>query len=64
MATNNKLDEAGIFDVARQIKVAEARREYLQQVCADDPELQGRVEALLRVYDEEPGFLESPADGS
>ena len=58
-----KLDEEAIFNVARQIEAAEARRLYLQQSCGDDADLQARVEALLRVYDQERSFLQSPAEG-
>src|SRR6266851_325636 len=55
-----KLDEAAIFNIARQIQAPEARRQYIEQSCADDSRLQARVEALLRVNDQEQGFLESP----
>ena len=55
------LDEAAIFDKARQIEAPEARLHYVQQACAGDQHLQARVEALLRVHEEEPAFLESPA---
>jgi WD40 repeat protein/serine/threonine protein kinase len=58
-----KLDEAAIFDAARQIKAPETRRQYVLQACAEDPKLQARMEALLRVYDEEPNFLDSPTEG-
>jgi serine/threonine protein kinase/tetratricopeptide (TPR) repeat protein len=57
------LDEAAIFHVARRIDAPEARRLYLQQVCAGDTALQARIEALLRVHDENRGFLEPPAEG-
>src|SRR5262249_19876260 len=58
-----ELDEAVIFDVARRIEAPEARRLYLRQVCAGAPDLLARVEVLLRVHDEDPTFLASPADG-
>ncbi len=58
-----KLDEPAIFDIARQIKAPEARRLYIEQACAEDRDLLARVEALLRVYDEEGNFLECPAEG-
>ncbi|MBI1914048.1 MAG: tetratricopeptide repeat protein [Planctomycetes bacterium] len=57
-----KLDEEAIFNVARQIEAAEARRLYLQQSCGDDAELQARVEALLRVHEEERSFLQPPVE--
>jgi serine/threonine protein kinase/Flp pilus assembly protein TadD len=55
-----KPDEAAIFDAARRIKVPEDRRLYLEQVSSKDRNLRVRIEALLRVHDEEPGFLEPP----
>jgi WD40 repeat protein/serine/threonine protein kinase len=58
-----KPDEETIFNVARHINAPEARRLYIEQSCADDPVVQERVEALLQVYDQEQGFLESPAEG-
>jgi hypothetical protein len=61
--TPPKFDEAAIFNVARQIAVEETRREYLDQACRDDRYLRARVEALLRVHDEDRSFLQRPADG-
>jgi serine/threonine protein kinase len=58
--TAPQLDEAAIFNVARQIQEPEARRLYLQQACADDSSLRARVEALLNVHEEERSFLEAP----
>jgi serine/threonine protein kinase/Flp pilus assembly protein TadD len=55
-----KLDEAAIFNVARQIEAPEDRRLYVRQACGEDQALQARIEALLRVYDEEQSFLDSP----
>src|SRR5947207_15682618 len=57
-----KPDEATIFNVARQIEAPDDRRLYVRQTCGEDPELYARVEALLRVHDEEQSFLESPAE--
>jgi serine/threonine protein kinase/Flp pilus assembly protein TadD len=62
MATPD-LDEAAIFNAARQIESPEARRQYLQGACGGDPELQRRVEALLGAHDEPPTYLASPTDG-
>ena len=56
---SQQLDEERIFNVARKIPDADARAEYLEQVCGDDPALRGRVEALLEAHAED-GFLESP----
>ena len=56
-----KLDEAAIFDIARQIEAPEARVLFIQTACGEDRDLQARVEALLRVNDEQGTFLDSPA---
>ena len=56
------LDEASIFQNACQIETAESRREYVQQACGGNRVLLSRVEALLRVFDGNPDFLESPAE--
>src|SRR5262245_628252 len=56
-------DEEAIFHVARRLETPEARRHCLRQFCGDDAELEARVEALLRVHDEERSFLQSPANG-
>src|SRR5262245_31116444 len=61
--TTPKLDEAAIFDRARRIEATDARLSYIQQVCAGDRNLLARVEALLRIDDEDPGFLELPPKG-
>jgi serine/threonine protein kinase/tetratricopeptide (TPR) repeat protein len=53
--------EKKIFEAARQLADRAARRSYLQQACGDDQALLARVEALLRVHDEQRAFLESPA---
>jgi hypothetical protein len=58
-----KLDEAAIFNAARRIKESEARHLYVKQACGEDLALQARIEALLRVYDQEATFLAAPAEG-
>ena len=58
-----KRDEAAIFNAARRIKEPEARHLYVKQACGEDTALQARIEALLRVYDHDPTFLASPAEG-
>jgi hypothetical protein len=62
VATLDRKEEA-IFNAARAIEAPEARRLYVQHSCGDDPALRARVEALLRMYDQERSFLESPAAG-
>jgi WD40 repeat protein/serine/threonine protein kinase len=55
-----KLDEADIFNAARRIQGAEARRRYVQEACGEDLALAGRIQALLHAHDEGPTFLGSP----
>jgi serine/threonine protein kinase len=55
------IDEKAIFNAARRINSRQARAEYLQQVCAADPDALRRVAELLQVYDREQSFLETPA---
>jgi WD40 repeat protein/serine/threonine protein kinase len=52
--------EAAIFNAARRLPGAEARRLYLEQACGTDTRLRARVEALLKVHEHEPSFLEAP----
>ena len=59
---NRQLDEEAIFHVAREIPTADARRQYLDQICAGDQALRGRVEALLAVHEKEESFLQSGCD--
>src|SRR5207247_6989534 len=61
--TAQKLHEGDIFDMARRINEPEARRRCIQRACGEYGRLQARVEALLRVYEEDPGFLESAMEG-
>jgi serine/threonine protein kinase/WD40 repeat protein len=58
-----QLSEETIFHTARRIEAPEARRLYLRESCGDDTELRLRVEALLRVHDQERSFLQLPAAG-
>ena len=58
-----KFDEEAVFQVARKIEQPEARAAYLRELCGSDRDLQVRLEALLRVHDQEPSFLAvSPVD--
>jgi eukaryotic-like serine/threonine-protein kinase len=60
MAVTN-LDEEAIFNVARKIDSADARSDYLRQVCGEDTALRARVQALLRVHEQDKSFLRTPA---
>src|SRR5436309_16054930 len=55
--------ERAVFDVARHIPATVDRQIYVEHACGEDRELRARVEALLRVHDEDLTFLESPAEG-
>ena len=56
---SRQLDEEAIFHTARKIDEPEARGEYLDQICAGDQPLRERVEALLKVHEQEQAFLNS-----
>ncbi|QDV39493.1 protein kinase domain-containing protein [Tautonia plasticadhaerens] len=63
--TTVQLDEEAIYHVARLITDPEARDAYLRQVCGDDVARRDRLDALLRVCDLEPSFLEPlPVDAT
>src|SRR6516165_12395488 len=55
-----KPDESTLFNAARRIEDPAARRRYVREACGDDGALADRVEALLRMHDEDPTFLASP----
>ncbi len=57
-----KPGEREIFDAARHIEDADARRLYVEQACGDDGDLQAQIEALLRIHDEEGAFAGFPAE--
>lgn len=50
-----------IFVQAIQIESLQQRKAFVDDQCADDPDLQWRVEALLRAHDEPESFLGRPA---
>src|SRR4051812_29411313 len=51
------------FNAARRLDDPQARKEYLDQVCAGNVELRERVEALLGAHAAAGGFLEPSAAG-
>src|ERR1700722_4777868 len=57
--TNQKLDEELVFNTARKIESPEARNSYLDQVCCGNAALQARVQALLKVHEQDANFLKS-----
>src|SRR5688572_16963144 len=54
------MNERAIFDEAAEIAHPAQRREYLNHVCADNPALRLRVEALLESHDAVRSFLHLP----
>ena len=52
-----------IFDRALEISAEAERAAFLDQACANLPEVRGEVEALLKAHSEAGSFLESPAAG-
>src|SRR5262245_47887214 len=59
-ATLPMANEQSIFDAARRIEALDVRHRYVEQACGEDLALRERVEALLRVHEENPTFLLSP----
>jgi tetratricopeptide (TPR) repeat protein/tRNA A-37 threonylcarbamoyl transferase component Bud32 len=55
------LNESQIFTNALKLATAGERAAYLDEACAGNPGLRADVEALLRAYAADPGFLEQPA---
>ncbi len=56
-------EEEAIFKAACQISPPDDRAEYLNRACGDNPVLLERIATLLRVHEQESGFLESPPLG-
>ena len=54
-------DESTVFNAACRIADPAARRRYVAGACGGDPAFAARVEALLRMHDEDPNFLASSA---
>jgi serine/threonine protein kinase/tetratricopeptide (TPR) repeat protein len=57
-------DENSIFNAARRIESPDERRRFLTRACEADTALYDRLEALLRVHDENDRFLRSTAAGT
>jgi serine/threonine protein kinase len=55
------LSDEEVFQMARRIESAAARRAYLDETCRDDAALRMQVEALLNAYEASESFLEAPA---
>ena len=57
---SSSFDEEAVFQAARKIDDPASRQAYLDQVCGADRGLRERLEALLRVHDQERSFLGAP----
>jgi serine/threonine protein kinase len=55
------LTAKAVFDHAHEILAPADRDAYLDQACADEPELREKVAALLRAYDEAGSSLDPPS---
>jgi serine/threonine protein kinase len=55
------LTAKAVFDHALEISSPAERTAYLEQVCADDPELGQKVASLLRAHEEAGSFMDKPA---
>ena len=56
----NLLTAKAVFDHAHEITALADRNAYLDQACADAPDLREKVLALLRAYDEAGSSLDPP----
>jgi len=61
--TGSPLNAKAVFDHAHELRSPAERRAYLDQACADAPEVREKVEGLLRAYDDAGSFLESSPPG-
>src|SRR5262245_59588926 len=55
------MSELSVFLAALEIADAQARAAYLDNACADDPNLRQRVNALLEAHQLTGGFMNRPA---
>ena len=55
-------DEAAVFNDARQINDPAARSVFVREACGEDVARAERIEALLRIHDQDPTSLPCTAD--
>src|SRR5262245_19676036 len=55
------MTESAVFVVAVKLRGREARAAYLDEACANKPELRRQVEELLQLHDQGGGLLDRPA---
>jgi serine/threonine protein kinase/regulator of sirC expression with transglutaminase-like and TPR domain len=58
--SDEPIDEKAVFNGARVMAAHQERMAFLQGACAGNAEALQRILNLLRVYDQEESFLESP----
>lgn len=58
-----EVDEQVLFNEARAIESPEARARYLDGACGGDAKLRERLQALLRVYEQDRSFLQPSPGG-
>ena len=58
-----KPQEETLFDAARNLTSPTARQAFLDQACADDPELRMKIEALLAAEQDAESFFNDVATG-
>jgi serine/threonine protein kinase/tetratricopeptide (TPR) repeat protein len=54
------LSVKAVFDHVLELETPTERKAYLDAACAEDPQLRGKVEALLQAYQDAGSFLEAP----
>ena len=57
------INEKAVFNVACGIESPELRRNYLNQICGDKPQMLERIEGLLRAHYQDPDFLVPATQG-
>ena len=54
------MNERTLFDAALEISDVEARNEYLDQACSNEPDLRSRLDLLLQSHSDAGSFLDLP----
>jgi WD40 repeat protein/tRNA A-37 threonylcarbamoyl transferase component Bud32 len=61
MATEHFKEAGEVFQNAIEIEDPVKRKQYIEKVCKQDPELREEVEALLKAHEKAGDYLEAPA---
>jgi eukaryotic-like serine/threonine-protein kinase len=54
------MNESQIFNGALRLATTAERAAYLAERCGDNAQLRSDVEGLLKLHDNDPGFLDKP----